>query len=126
MKLDKVRNEEEFNTVSYDRNVVHSIISLAAKEIGGVASLNAGVSFVKRIFGGKKYMKGIRLAYDKNRIFIDVYVNVYFGYSVNDIAYKVQENIKRSVESMTDFVVDSVSVHVAGVVFDEEQEAAVI
>ena len=126
MKFEKEKNEENINVVSYDKNVVHSIISLATKEIGGIASLNAGISFVKRMFGRNKYFKGISLEYDKSRIFIDVYVNVYFGYSVNDVAYKVQENIKRSVESMTDFKVDSVSVHVAGVVFDEEQEAAVI
>ena len=66
------------------------------------------------------------MEYDKNRVFIDVFLNVYFGYSVNDVAFKVQENIKRSVESMTEYKVDSVNVHVVGVVFDSEQEAAVI
>ncbi len=122
---DKLENKQNDNIVSYRKSVVHSIITLAAKEISGVASLNAGVSFVKRAFS-RKFFKGIRLEYDKNRVFIDVFLNVYFGYSVNDVAFKVQENIKRSVESMTEYKVDSVNVHVVGVVFDSEQEAAVI
>lgn len=122
-----VKNEiqENENMVSYRKSVVHSIITLATKEISGVASLNAGVSFVKRMFS-KKYFKGIKLEYDKDHVFIDVFLNVYFGYSVNDVAFKVQENIKRSVESMTDFKVDSVNIHVVGIVFDSDQEAAVI
>ena len=119
------KNQQEENIVSYKKSVVHSIITLATKEISGVASLNAGVSFIKRLFT-RKFFKGISLEYDRNHIFIDVFVNVYFGYSVNDVAFKVQENIKRSVESMTDFKVDSVNIHVVGVVFDSEQEAAVI
>lgn len=125
MSVKKNQVQENENMVSYRKSVVHSIITLATKEISGVASLNAGVSFVKRVFS-RKFFKGIALEYDKNRLFIDVFLNVYFGYSVNDVAYKVQENIKRSVESMTDFKVDSVNIHVVGVVFDSEQEAAVM
>ena len=121
----KKQSQENVNNISYNNNVVYSIISLATKEIGGIASINAGISFAKKLFGGKIH-KGVRLECDKDRLFIDVFVNVYFGYSVNDIAYKVQENIKKSVESMTEYKVDSVNVHVVGVVFDEEQEAAVI
>ena len=119
------KQSQESNNVSYNNNVVYSLISLATKEIGGIASINSGISFAKKLFGGK-YYKGVRLENDKDRLFIDVFVNVYFGYSVNDIAYKVQENIKKSVESMTEYKVDSVNIHVVGVVFDEEQEAAVI
>ena len=121
----KKQSQNSVNNLSYNNNVVFSIISLATKEIGGIASINSGISFAKKIFGGKFY-KGVRIEIDKNRLFIDVFVNVYFGYSVNDIAYKVQENIKKSVESMTEYKVDSVNVHVVGVVFDEGQEAAVI
>lgn len=125
MAIIKNEMQEDQNIVSYKQNVVHSIIGLATKEISGIASLNSGVCFLKRLFS-KRFFKGIKIEYDKTRVFIDVFVNVYFGYSVNDVAYKVQENIKRSVESMTDYKVDSVNVHVVGVVFDSEQEAAVI
>ena len=46
-----------------------------------------------------------------------------FGYSVRDVAFRVQENIKSSVESMTDFKVASINVHVTGVVFNSAEEA---
>ena len=54
-------------------------------------------------------------------VHIDVFVNVKFGYSVKDVAFRVQENIKSSVESMTEFKVDSVNVHVVGVTFNETE-----
>lgn len=112
-------------SVSYKKSVVLSVINLSTKEINGVASFNAGVSFFKRLFS-KNFTHGVRLQYDDNKVYIDVFLNVYFGYSVNDVAFKVQENIKKSVESMTDFKVEVVNVHVLGVVFDPDQEAAVI
>ena len=36
-----------------------------------------------------------------------------------DVAFRVQENIKSSVESMTEYKVEAVNVHVVGVNFSE-------
>ena len=57
--------------------------------------------------------------FDNNNAKIDVFVNVKFGCSVKDVAFRVQENIKSSVESMTEYKVESVNVHVVGVNFSE-------
>lgn len=116
--------ESHDGSVSYKKSVVLSVINLSTKEISGVASFNAGVSFFKRLFS-KNYSHGVRLEYDQNKVYIDVFLNIYFGFSVNDVAFKVQENIKKSVESMTEFKVEVVNVHVLGVVFDPDQEAAI-
>ena len=57
----------------------------------------------------------------ENDVKIDVFVNVKFGYSVKDVAFRVQENIKSSVESMTEYKVEAVNVHVVGVNFSETE-----
>ena len=57
--------------------------------------------------------------YDETGTKKDVFVKVKFGYSVRDVAFRVQENIKSSVESMTEFKVMAVNVHVVGVTFNE-------
>ena len=61
----------------------------------------------------------IRTEFENNNARIDVFVNVKFGCSVKDVAFRVQENIKSSVESMTEYKVEAVNVHVVGVNFSE-------
>jgi len=112
--------------VSYKRNVVLNIVRLSAKEINGVASLsNNGMSKLKLMFS-KDYYQGCKIVFDDNNVSVDVFINVYFGYGVNDVAFRVQENIKRSIESMTEFKVEQINVYVRGVVFDGSGEIAVV
>mgnify|MGYP002522422946 CR=1 FL=1 len=106
--------------VTYKKKVIFSIVSLATQEINGVDSISRNsVSVVKRVF--KKNMnKGIIVTYDKNnKVNIDVFINVKFGYSVKDVSFRVQENIKQSVESMTEDKVGQINVHIVGVIFNE-------
>ena len=72
----------------------------------------------KRVFN-KNCHKGVILEYVENSVYVDVFVKVKFGYSVRDVAFRVQENIKSSVESMTEYKVGSVNVHVVGVTFND-------
>lgn len=115
-----VSDEEELkDNVTYKKNVVISIVSLATQEINGVASISrTAVSAIKSALS-KNINRGIIVEFENNAASIDVYVNVKFGYSVKDVAFRVQENIKSSVESMTDFKVSAVNVHVVGVTFNE-------
>ena len=107
------------DNVTYKKNVVISIVSLATQEINGVASISRNsVSVIKSALS-KHINRGIIVDFENNNAMIDVFVNVKFGYSVKDVAFRVQENIKSSVESMTEFKVTAVNVHVVGVTFNE-------
>lgn len=97
-------NADLTGKVNYGHRVVVSIISLAAKEIRGVAGLQG---------------KGIRTESVGDEINVDVYIDVLIGFSCAEVAYRVQENIKRSVESMTSLRTGTINVNVLGVVFDE-------
>lgn len=111
--------EKDKDNVTYKKNVVISIVSLATQEINGIASISRNsVSAIKSALN-KNVNRGIIVDFEGNQVFIDVFVNVKFGYSVKDVAFRVQENIKSSVESMTEFKVNAVNVHVVGVTFSE-------
>ena len=97
-------NADLTGKVNYGHKVVMSIISLATMEIRGVASLQG---------------KGIRTDTVGDLINIDVYIDVMIGFSCAEVAYRVQENIKRSVESMTHLRAGTINVNVLGVCFDE-------
>ena len=107
--------------VSYKNNVVLSIVTLATQEISGIAGISRdAVSFAKRLLN-KNYHKGVILEFIDNSVYVDVFVKVKFGYSVRDVAFRVQENIKSSIESMTEFKTAEINIHVTGVVFTNEE-----
>lgn len=119
VKIIVAEEDENKDSVTYKKNVVISIVSLATQEINGVASISRNsVSAIKSAIS-KNINRGIIVNFDNNSALIDVFVNVKFGYSVKDVAFRVQENIKSSVESMTEFKVSAVNVHVVGVTFSE-------
>ena len=115
-----VTEEDSFkDNVTYKKHVVISIVSLATQEISGIASISRkSVSAIKSAFS-KNINRGIIVDFENNNAKIDVFVNVKFGCSVKDVAFRVQENIKSSVESMTEYKVGKVNVHIVGVKFSE-------
>lgn len=119
--------QSEEGSLSYKRNVVLSIVKLATQEISGIASLsNKGFSMVKKVLNSN-YHRGVVIDFGEDEdVYVDVYVNVLFGFSVKDVAFRVQENIKSSIESMTDFKVAAINVHVIGVVFTNTDDMSVV
>ena len=115
-----IENEDELkDNVTYKKHVVMSIVSLATQEINGIASISRkSVSMIRSALS-KNINRGIIVEFNNNNAKIDVFVNVKFGFSVKDVAFRVQENIKSSVESMTEYKVESVNVHVVGVNFND-------
>ena len=69
----------------------------------------------------KNKSEGVAIKFDINGILnVDVYIIVNIGYSVPDIAYRVQENIKNSLNSMVGIKPGKINVHVCGVNCDDE------
>lgn len=116
---------EKGGKLSYERSVVVQIIELAAKEIAGVASFATGAGLAIKSAFSKKLKKGIYLNFTEEGIETTVYLNALFGHSVNEVAYRVQENIKKSVESMTEYKVKRINIIVVGVKFQAEESAYV-
>ena len=119
--------DTEEGSLSYKRNVVLSIVKLATQEINGIASLSKNAFSVWKKLINKNYHHGVVIEFgEDNDVYVDVYVNVLFGYSVKDVAFRVQENIKSSIESMTDFKVAAINVNVTGVVFASTDDVSLM
>ncbi|MBO7736658.1 MAG: Asp23/Gls24 family envelope stress response protein, partial [Clostridia bacterium] len=59
--------------------------------------------------------RGVRVTSSGNRIYIDVYVVVKYGVSINAVAESLKETVKYKVEYFTGMIVDTVNVNVIGV-----------
>ena len=102
----RLNPEDKDGKVVYNTGIVRGIVSLAISEVEGAQPLL-----------GKK--SGISLYIEKDGIYADVSVIVKYGYNVPELAYRIQQSIKQSVENMTHFKVAEVDVHVLDVVFDD-------
>ena len=53
---------------------------------------------------------------DSDQVSITIYPIIEFGYVMPEVAWQIQEQVKRDVEKYTGLSVDTVNVHVMGVV----------
>ena len=108
--------------ITCDRAILSSIINLATKEISGVASMASDKGGMFKVFS--KLDDCVKIRFESTgTLLVDVYINIYIGYSVPDIAYKVQENIRNSLATMVALKPLKINVHVMNV--DCEKEAVV-
>ncbi len=116
----KQTNMTNKGKVDIDRDILLSIINLAAKEISGVDSLtNNYLPLIKRPFKNKT--EGVAIKFENNNTLkVDIYMNVRNGYSVPDIAFRVQENVKNSLNAMVGIKPGKINVHVIDVVCDKD------
>lgn len=110
--------------ITLDRKILTSIINLAAKEINGVESVtNTSRPWIKRLFN--RYDDGVEIKFEKNgALTVDVYINIFVGFSVPDVAYRVQENIRNSLATMVALKPLKINIHVLNVECDKEVENA--
>ncbi len=116
-------NKPAKGRVTYNRDIVLSVINLATKEVAGVSSLVANFGSALKRWFSHNYYEGVKISYaNDTTMSVDIYLNVYYGYNVSEIAYRVQENIKNSLASMIEMKIDRINVHVLGVDFPKQEE----
>lgn len=122
--MDKRIEKLEHNDVGSIRiadEVVGIIAGLAATEVAGVAGMSAGlVGGIAEMLGKKNLAKGVKVEVGEREAAVDLYLIVEFGVRIPDVALKVQENVKRAIESMTGLDVVEVNIHIQGVGFSQE------
>ena len=65
------------------------------------------------------------MKFEKNgALTIDVYINIYIGFNVPDIAFRVQENIRNSLATMVALKPMKINVHIMDVECDREASDA--
>src|SRR6056297_3659756 len=109
--------------VHISTEVLSIITSIAAREIEGVQDASSGiVDELSSLFNKKNNTKGIKIEVKENNVYIDISINVEYGYNVNKVAEAVQERVAEKIENMTELNVTSVNVNVANVFIKEEEE----
>ena len=109
-------NEIEENGIKIADDVVATIAGKAASEVAGVYSMAGGFAGgISEVFGKKNYTKGIKVDNSEKGLKIDVNIIVEYGARIPDVAYEIQNKVKKSIENMTGLTIEEVNVHVQGV-----------
>ena len=116
--------ETSTGKITLDRKILASIINLAAKEINGVERVsNTARPWYKKLFN--RYDDGVEIKFEKNgTLLVDVFLTIYIGYSVPDIAYRVQENIRNALATMVALKPLKINIHILNVECDQEVQDA--
>lgn len=98
-------------------DVIAVIAGAAASEVPGVSSMAGGFAGgISEVFSGKKnFAKGIKVEAGEKETKIDVNIIVEYGARIPDVAFEIQNRVKKAVEGMTGLKVVEVNVHVQGV-----------
>jgi len=124
----KQENVEEINEensgIKISNDVVAVIAGVAVSEVRGVASMQGGFAGgIGEVLSGKKNLaKGIKVEAEDGKVKIDVNIIVEYGTRIPDIAFEIQNRVKKSIENMTGLKVTEVNVHVQGVSIEADKK----
>lgn len=114
-------NESDVNGIKISDEVVAIIAGIAASDVAGVAGMSGGlVGGISEILGKKNFSKGIKVDVGEKDAIIEIYIIVDYGVRIPDVAWEIQNKVKKSVEEMTGLIVKKVNIHVQGVKVEKE------
>jgi uncharacterized alkaline shock family protein YloU len=127
MAKEESRNlPSELGVVKIADEVVSIVAGLAAADIEGVASMSGGIAGgIAEVLGRRNLSKGVKVEVGSEDAKIDIFIIVKYGVRIPDVAWDIQEAVKKAVETMTGLKVTHVNVHVQGVDFPQKENEEV-
>lgn len=115
----------DLGTVQIHNSVIAGIARIAALGVEGVSELSAGlVEGIATVIGTKRSMeRGIRVDLEGDFVSIEVHVIMNYGVRIPQVAWQVQNEVRRAVEQMTGKTIRTVQVVVQGVKLPEGRAA---
>jgi len=118
---DKEQMTEFSGNIKISDEVISTIATVAISEIDGVSCVNGTFSEFAQKLGKKGFGKGIKVTSGEELV-LDVNIDVEYGVKIPEVAWSVQDNVKKSVELMSGLTVGKVNVHVVGVIQPKGKE----
>ena len=128
---EKQNIKEENNEISISNtdglkisnDAVATYAGIAISEVQGVYGMSGGFAGITEAFSGKKnFTRGIKVDIEGKSAKIDVSIIVEYGARIPDVAFEIQNRVKKAVETMTGLNVVEVNVHVQGVSTEAKEE----
>ena len=120
MTIDMEKDQDN-GQITYANEVISTIVSVATTEVEGISGI-VGASSISGILAKGKTPRGVRVDMNGQDVNVDVSVTVDYGMPIQKVGRSAQENVRKSIESMTGLHVEKVDLHVVGVSFEKENQ----
>ncbi len=120
MTMDMEKDQDN-GQITYANEVISTIVSVATSEVEGISGI-VGASSISGIISKGKVPRGVRVDMAGEDVSVDVSVTVDYGMPIQKVGRDAQENVRKSIESMTGLHVEKVDLHVVGVSFEKENQ----
>ncbi|MDD3766869.1 MAG: Asp23/Gls24 family envelope stress response protein [Eubacteriales bacterium] len=116
---------ESIGSIKISEEVIAIVAGIAASEVEGVAGMcSSFAGGIAELLGKKSFAKGVKVELNDTSTSVDISLMVSYGCKIPDVAWEVQERVKKSIESMTGLEVEKVNIYVDGLVMPKEEKTA--
>lgn len=116
-----MNRDQDNGQITYANEVISTIVSVATTEVDGISGI-AGSTAIGGLLNKRQTQRGVRVDMDGDDVSVDVSVTVDYGMPIQKVGRSAQENVRKSIESMTGLHVEKVDLHVVGVSFEKENQ----
>ena len=120
-EINAIDKDQESGQITYANEVIATIVSVATTEVDGISGI-AGSGAISGILAKGKTPRGVKVDMNGENVDVDVSVTVDYGMPIQKVGRNAQENVRKSIESMTGLHVEKVDLHVVGVSFEKENQ----
>lgn len=114
MKAEESRSD--LGVIKIHKKVIASIASLASMEIEGIKRVGGDVKTNIYELFGKQSLAGIKVDIDKNgEVRLEIPLIVKYGFNLPETANKVQENVHRTLEKMTNLSIKDININIQSI-----------
>jgi uncharacterized alkaline shock family protein YloU len=120
---DEKKVPESIGNIKISEEVIAIVSGVAASEVKGVVGMsNTFAGGIAELLGKKSLAKGVKVELSETTTTIGISLVVEYGCKIPDVAWEVQENVKKAVENMTGLEVLAVNIFVDGLIMPKEEK----
>ncbi len=115
--------DQVYGNIKISDEVIASTAAITAAGVEGVSELTGGISeSLSNIIGKSSQTKGIKINSNEENVIIDIYLIVKYGVKIPEVAWNIQEKVKKEIERTTGIVAEAINIHVQGVDYETQFE----
>lgn len=123
MTENMINDEKDYGSIKISNDVIATIAGIAATEVEGVAGKSMGFTGgITEMLGMRNLTKGVKVEIVDRIAKIDIALIVEYGVDIAITAKNVQDNVKKTVETMTDLLVPEVNINIQGVNMEKQKD----
>ncbi|MEG1520028.1 MAG: Asp23/Gls24 family envelope stress response protein [Clostridia bacterium] len=112
-----VNTRNAYGKISITDEAIGTVAGMSARQCYGIVDMVSRrlTDSIASLLKKQSVSKGVKITTLNDRIYIDLFIVVKYGVSINAVAESIKESVKYNVEKFTGMFVEAVNVSVVGV-----------